>query len=221
MSISLPVRKFADRVNRSWQRKWWHTLALEPDFYKRQLSRLLLLALVSVVLSSVILAFFYSHLLDQLAVSGTSQHYLPDELEQLSDSLPGLVQTLAIWIVVLSIVTGVSTVFTGIFMLARLAGPLYRLKKSVARLGEGDLSVLVELRDGDEFHDLADDLNGAAARIQLMVMACKENLALMEQAQREEINDERLDSAIQGLEQALTYFNTVDPFAPPAKDTHK
>ncbi len=193
------------------RRRWWRTIALEPQFYKRQLSRLLLLAFITVVLSSVVLAYFYNNMISLLMSSESSLQYLPDELEHLSDSLPGLFNTLLIWIAVLSVVTGITTVFTGIFMLTRLAGPLYRLKKAVARLGEGDLSIHVVLRDGDEFDDLADDLNGAAARIQLMVMACKENLAIIETLQAEDIQNERLQQSIDGVRHALTYFDTVAP----------
>jgi len=41
----------------------------------------------------------------------------------------------------------------------KIAGPMYRLVKSLQRIREGDLEFTVKLREGDELTELADELN--------------------------------------------------------------
>lgn len=194
-------------------------LHLEPEFCKRQLVRLTVIAAFGVVISAVILGFFYNHILDQLVGSSSPLMLLPEEIEELSQALPGLYKTLALWLLLLSIVSCITTLTAGFFMVSKLAGPLVRLKHAVAKLGDGDLSVHVELRKGDEFQDLAQDLNSTLARIQLMVMASKENLALIEELQNDVLKDERLALAAEGLHDALGYFQTVEPPAADSDET--
>lgn len=41
----------------------------------------------------------------------------------------------------------------------KIAGPVYRLKKSMEQVSAGDLSLLIKLREGDELQELKDSFN--------------------------------------------------------------
>lgn len=47
----------------------------------------------------------------------------------------------------------------GIFFLHRIAGPVYRFRRVLHRIAEGEIPDEVKLREGDFFTETADDLN--------------------------------------------------------------
>jgi|GEM_PF-298661 len=57
------------------------------------------------------------------------------------------------------VLVSIATIVIVLFISHRIAGPLYRLEKSLEQLGGGDLTVDVHLRQADEIKALADTLN--------------------------------------------------------------
>ncbi len=47
----------------------------------------------------------------------------------------------------------------GIFFLHRVAGPVYRFRKTIMRLNDGEIPPIISLREGDFFSETAGDLN--------------------------------------------------------------
>lgn len=56
-----------------------------------------------------------------------------------------------------------------IFITHKIAGPLYRLKKSLSEINEGNLEVKVKLRKGDDLKDLAEHVNMLAEELRTFV----------------------------------------------------
>ena len=56
-----------------------------------------------------------------------------------------------------------------IFITHKIAGPLYRLKKSLAMIVKGNLDVKVKLRKGDDLKDLAEHFNMLAEELSTFV----------------------------------------------------
>ena len=54
----------------------------------------------------------------------------------------------------------VFTFFFGIVISHRMAGPVYRIRKMLDKMAQGDLSEQVRLRKKDDFNALAESLNG-------------------------------------------------------------
>jgi signal transduction histidine kinase len=50
-------------------------------------------------------------------------------------------------------------ILVGVVVSHRIAGPVYRLKQSMHRMAEGDVSFLIHLREQDELQDLKDEFN--------------------------------------------------------------
>ena len=57
--------------------------------------------------------------------------------------------------VVSTIVVGLATIISTIFISHRIAGPLYRFKKVLSSLGEGDFSLACKIRLKDSLQDVA------------------------------------------------------------------
>ncbi|MCP4649691.1 MAG: methyl-accepting chemotaxis protein [PVC group bacterium] len=62
-----------------------------------------------------------------------------------------------------------------IFASHKMAGPIYRMANVAKAIREGNLTVdLSRLREGDEFTELADELNGAIIKLRSSVNRCKQ-----------------------------------------------
>lgn len=69
--------------------------------------------------------------------------------------LPILIQTFLVVIVLV----GAAAILVTLFVSHKIAGPLYRLKKAMEQLSEGDFKAEVKLRQQDQLKDLADTFN--------------------------------------------------------------
>ena len=202
------------------KRSAWYFLAQEKGFAKRQFARLLIPSIVSVCVFVVALGYFYEHLLDVLAGADLTLYLTPDELERLDDGLPGLSQFLIVAAIGFALLALVTTMFSGVYIVLKLARPLNLFKQAFSSFGEGQLDVDVDLDKRDEFQDLAETLNLATARIQIMVMSIKDSTDIIE-AHRKTIREHNeLDHAIRGLREAVEYFETVDLQLPPVGDAN-
>jgi methyl-accepting chemotaxis protein len=66
-----------------------------------------------------------------------------------------------------------------IFVTHKIAGPLYRLKKSVSLITQGNLDINVNLRKGDDLKDLAEHINILVEELRTVVTALKVDYDLL------------------------------------------
>jgi methyl-accepting chemotaxis protein len=66
-----------------------------------------------------------------------------------------------------------------IFLSHRIVGPLYRIKKCISELADGNLNIVVTLRKHDELQDLADLVNLWADKTRLLVGTLEKNHNLL------------------------------------------
>lgn len=109
-----------------------------------------------------------------------------------------------------------------IFISHKVAGPLFRLKKTLSQVTEGNLNVLVKLRKWDDLQDLADHLNILIEELRTFVTTLKndydllseyilelehkiETKLLTEESGREIIN--KVQASRKNIEAALDKFN--------------
>ena len=112
--------------------------------------RFLLIIIVTAI--AVLLLFFYNS-------RGTlTAGYTGSEVKLLHTGayfLPSLLLS-TVGIIILASLTGIVTM---ILISHRLAGPLFRFQKSLDQLSSGDLTLRFNLRDKDQFKELADRIN--------------------------------------------------------------
>lgn len=66
-----------------------------------------------------------------------------------------------------------------IFVSHRIAGPLYRLKKSLSLITQGNLNVKVKLRKGDDLNDLAEHVNILVEELRTVVTTVRVDYDLL------------------------------------------
>jgi Arc/MetJ-type ribon-helix-helix transcriptional regulator len=186
---------------------WWNSLSFESDFKRRQLGRVLLFTLAYVAVSTVAVAVVYSISLRPLAV-GQLPFYLRAEQLQQAGGVPGLTETLAVWVTLMTSLSAFFAIVVGLYFSHKLAGPIYRFKLELQRIADGRGWRAIRLRKGDDFHDVADVLNRALEHVQSTENLLRQQLEHAEhrlqelwQALRDHPNDrERLEQILSKLE---------------------
>jgi methyl-accepting chemotaxis protein len=133
---------------------------------------LILGILVSVILSAVLV------FLDYYLSFGRNAGWDPAMLEIFLKAQTLPVAQLVVFTFVL--------VFVTLFLSHRVAGPLVNLEKSLARLGEGDLTIRIRLRPRDQLKNIRDAFNRAAE-------------SLHDRAQADRTRAEEICAALDGL----------------------
>lgn len=143
------------------RRRWNNLFRVEADFKRRQIARVLGFAGVYVALSSLVLGFFYAHVLHPGLV-GSRPFYLDlSSSGELWRQIPGLRGTVTVFATAMTGLSSLFAVAIGLHFSHKMAGPIYRFKQELARLQEGREIRPIALRKGDDFQDVAASLNGA------------------------------------------------------------
>lgn len=66
-----------------------------------------------------------------------------------------------------------------IFISHKIAGPLFRLKKSLDKITQGDLDVVIKLRKWDDLKDLAEHINMLVAELRTFVITLRNDYSLL------------------------------------------
>ena len=171
------------------RRRWWNSFAIEQSFKQRQLLRVFGFTAVYVAISTVAVSVFYSQLVAPLADSG---------LPLSAHRPPGLGQAVTVWATLMMGLSAFFATATGLYFGHKLAGPIYRFKTELRRIADGKPVRRIKLREGDEFHDVADALNAALERVELAESALVDRL---KDEQAAEVIREAHASLVQGLEE--------------------
>lgn len=133
---------------------------------KRQFQIWLLVRILGVVLISSVMAvlilYFYAR--QEISSSFYSAHI---QIRRVSDLLFPVIAAGAF-------VSLLSGMVLALFMPQKLAGPIYRVQKSLEAIRGGNLTERVSLRGNDTLVDLADSVNEAAAGLRVRIQEIKE-----------------------------------------------
>ncbi|MEK6733354.1 MAG: methyl-accepting chemotaxis protein [Candidatus Omnitrophota bacterium] len=88
--------------------------------------------------------------------------------------LPLLIQT----VVIVTVVIALATIAVTLFISHKIAGPLYRFKKVLEVMGEGDFLSQVKIRKGDQLQDLAKIFDDMIAKNRVKIKALKADLGV-------------------------------------------
>ena len=190
---------------------WWNSLSFEADFKRRQLGRVLAFTIAYVAVSTVAVAVVYAISLRPLAV-GQLPFYLRAEQLRQAGGLPGLTETLAVWVTLITSLSAFFAIVVGLYFSHKMAGPIYRFKLELQRIADGREWRAIRLRKGDDFHDIVDVLNRALEQVQSNENVLRQQLEQAEhrlqelrQALRDHPNDrERLERILSKLESERT-----------------
>ena len=88
--------------------------------------------------------------------------------------LPLLIQT----VIIVTMVVAIATILVTLFVSHKIAGPLYRFKKVMEAMGEGDFLSQVKIRKGDQLQDLAKIFDEMIVKNRLKIKALKADLGV-------------------------------------------
>lgn len=88
--------------------------------------------------------------------------------------------------------------WASIFLTHKIAGPLYRLRRSCQNIGSGNLTTRLEFRKFDEAHDVARDFNQMAASLDATISTVKKIVDTMPS-----------DARIEEIKKALARFKAT------------
>jgi methyl-accepting chemotaxis protein len=107
-----------------------------------------------------------------------------------------------------SVVSLVSGIILSLFLPQKIAGPIYRIEKDLLPIQEGDLTSLIQLREGDVLKDLVVELNKTTNEIRTKVQNSKAALAELAEALVALPENSQIQDRIQDLQHALAQLKT-------------
>lgn len=110
----------------------------------------------------------------------------------------------------MGVVAALAVVFT-LYDSHRIGGPLYRFRMNLKAVGEGDLTLVTRLREGDELQPLTEAMNDMTRGLREKLLAVHEAARELEdwaggQAAVDEADRGRAAEACEGLRRALGGF---------------
>ena len=89
----------------------------------------------------------------------------------------------------------------------RIAGPVYVFSREIARLGRGDLSAQISLRDNDMFQPEAEEMNNSIAALRSRIDVVK---GLSEQLQQAQSAGGDVSAIVEKLSRELSVFDAAN-----------
>ncbi|RLD16475.1 MAG: hypothetical protein DRI36_05630 [Caldiserica bacterium] len=132
---------------------------VDKDFQIKMVKRVILLVMGGIILSGILSysIAIYREKKSEVQLYGTTDKY-GDDVRIVKRQ--EIVKPIILKAIVISGIA--SIIIVGIFMIFyshRIAGPVYRLRKSLEKVAEGDYSVRITFRKKDEFKELAEAFN--------------------------------------------------------------
>lgn len=132
---------------------------VDPKFQYGLIVRFILLVTIVLVLSLVLLTYIYSHYISivvpiSLATGGVTSFELTPFV-----NLSQLIWPIILVILLSVTIASIAMYFLGVRFTHRMAGPVYRLRKNIAEMAEGDLGGKIAFREKDHFQYLAADID--------------------------------------------------------------
>ena len=137
---------------------------IKKGFQVRFILRFLRLVVLGSIISGSILYLFSRGTLtttfvnSRLAILNTADYMLP-----------GLIGSSLVTIVLISVATAIVVMYLS----HRIAGPLFNIERSARKIGEGDLTLKINLRSTDEMIKLADCFNEMSENLKSQVSEIK------------------------------------------------
>ncbi|MEM7468871.1 MAG: HAMP domain-containing protein [Pseudomonadota bacterium] len=187
----------------------WKTILFEEQgLHISALRKVLLLCGVFVIASTVTVAVFHYQLIGHIADGAGPMLFIPDEYHRMFQDLPAVGDIIGRWLIIMLVINTIIVGGITYYVVEKLGRPLVLLKRYTNALGDGQLNVDLDSSEDHELREITETLNQATARIQLMVMALKENLTILED-EDQSYNKMQRQQALEGCRAALDYFETT------------
>lgn len=181
----------------------------DQTFQMRQVRRVMILAALFVLQSTLVLGVFYHYLLGEMVAGTGPMLFASDELQRLNSQIPGLSSVLGRWIIIMLLVNVLLTAGVAFYILRKLGSPLLAIKRVLNEMAGGNLNVRLRSGDSDEFSEIVEALNGAVASMQEKIGEAQSSVASVEPGSADSAADNgQMQQALTDCQKVLGYFDT-------------
>ncbi len=182
----------------------------DKTFQAREIKRVLILATIYLVITTVLMGVFYHQMLSSLVEGVAPLYFVSEDMQLVNEAVPSLTAVLGKWIISMMLINAFITIALGIFITRKLGHPLMAIKRTLREIGNGNLDVRLRASDNREFGEISSELTAAMRSIREQIAAAKEEIEHAEEhmKQPESRNqcDDNVDQAVRNCKMALDYF---------------
>ena len=182
----------------------------DKTFQAREIRRVIAFATLYLVITTVMLAFMYNHLLGQLVAGNAPMLFVSEDMNMLNEQIPSMASVLGRWVVMMLVVNVIVTCLISMYIIRKLGQPLLAVKRALREIGEGNLNVRLRADDDKEFAEVSEALQSAVESINLKIAQAKLGIETYQQQSQSSTNDENYTESLQNCREALEYFTTSD-----------
>lgn len=181
----------------------------DQTFQMRQVRRVMFLAGLFVLQSTLILGVFYHYLLGEMVAGTGPMLFASDELQRLNSQIPGLTTVLGRWIIIMLLVNVLLTAGVAYYIMRKMGSPLLAIKRVLNEMADGNLDVRLRSADSDEFEEIVVALNAAVAAMQEKIGEAQQTVNAVDLDSSLAAADTlRVQQALSDCKQTLGYFET-------------
>lgn len=185
----------------------------DKTFQAREIRRVIAFATLYLVITTVMLAAMYHHMLGQLVSGNSPMLFVSEDMNMLNEQIPSMASVLGQWIVMMLVVNVVVTTLISMYIIRKLGTPLLAVKRALREIGEGNLNVRLRADDDKEFADVSDALQSAVVSINNQIAEAKGQMQTVQKLQQQSANDAELSESLKNCSNALDFFKTADASA--------
>ncbi len=188
-------------------------LALLKDktFQAREIRRVIAFATLYLVITTIMLAAMYHHMLGQLVSGNSPMLFVSEDMNMLNEQIPSMASVLGRWIVMMLVINVVVTTMISMYIVRKLGTPLLAVKRALREIGEGNLNVRLRADDDKEFADVSEALQSAVVSINRQIAEAKGQMQTLQELQQQPAaNADDVSESLQNCREALDYFTTAD-----------
>lgn len=194
---------------RSSDLSFFKSILHDKTFQAREIRRVIYLATLYLIVTTVLLGIFYHVLLGKLVSGSTPLFFVSEDMQRFNELVPGLASVLGRWILVMLLVNLIVTATVSIFVVRKLGQPILAIKRALRDIGNGDLNVRLRETDDKDFSEICVALNNAMAQIRMHILTAKQEFTTLQNIQdTKAANDEanELESVVENCAAALDFF---------------
>jgi len=182
----------------------------DKTFQAREIRRVIAFATLYLVITTVMLAAMYHHMLGQLVSGNSPMLFVSEDMNMLNEQIPSMASVLGQWIVMMLVVNVVVTCLISMYIIRKLGTPLLAVKRALREIGAGNLNVRLRADDDKEFADVSAALESAVASINRQIAEAKGQIQTVHDLQSQSANSDEVSESLQNCREALDYFTTSD-----------
>lgn len=142
----------------------------------RMVGKIVAMVVLAIAISIGVTSALYFKLSNTEFKGDVPFYYIPEGTPQTTVEVPTAFDVLLPGLLICGIIMVFLTLIIGVLITHKIGGPITNLQRSIKNVGKGDLVSEVKLRQGDEFHDLAEDFGNMIEKIRQPILAAQQEV---------------------------------------------